>query len=56
MEPLDESEELEPTPDQVQTLVELGASDLEIEGLTYAEAQELIERLEAARNPRDHAR
>lgn len=56
MDPLDDRDEMEPSPEQMQTLVELGVSERELEGLTFAEAQELIESLEAAREPRDHAR
>jgi len=51
MGPFDEGDELEPTPEQVQTLLELGVTELEIEGLTYSEADELIESIEAAREP-----
>jgi len=56
MERPDDTIDLEPTREQIQALLDLGVTDLEIEGLTYTQAEELIENIQAARVPQDHPR
>ena len=49
MIPPDGDDALEPTEDQLATLRELGATDAQLEDLTYEDADELIAELRALR-------